>query len=146
MPSKDIARYGYPCRSGPPERTTDFDGTGAGYIFRSLCGVGYAVRGWYLYSFAIVARACLDDGSHRGGLPNLRPKRNGEEDRHHAYIPNVYTADDGASRSSQTNLQTRTTFYCLGGAVTETPDMSVEIARWTPAHWMRRSYLHELYD
>ena len=35
----------------------------------------------------------------------------------------------------------------LGGAVTETPDMSVEIARWTSASWMRiRWYLRGLYD
>ena len=37
-------------------------------------------------------------------------------------------------------------FTYLGGAVTETPDMSVEIARWTCAYWMRtRRYLRELY-
>ena len=38
-------------------------------------------------------------------------------------------------------------FTYLGGAVTETPDMSVEIARWTRACWMRiRWYLREFYD
>ena len=38
-------------------------------------------------------------------------------------------------------------FTCLGGAVTEVPDMSVEIARRTRACWMRiRRYLRELYD
>ena len=38
-------------------------------------------------------------------------------------------------------------FTYLGGAVTETPDMSVEIARRTRACWMRiRRYLRELYD
>ena len=38
-------------------------------------------------------------------------------------------------------------FTYLGGAVTETPDMSVEIARRTHACWMRiRRYLRELYD
>ena len=37
--------------------------------------------------------------------------------------------------------------YFLGGAVTETTDMSVEIARRTRACWMRIGrYLHELYD
>ena len=37
-------------------------------------------------------------------------------------------------------------FAYLGGAVTETPDMSVEIARRTRACWMRiRRYLRELY-
>ena len=36
---------------------------------------------------------------------------------------------------------------CLGGAVTETSDMSVEIARQTRLCWMRiRRYLRELYD
>ena len=38
-------------------------------------------------------------------------------------------------------------FAYLGGAVTETPDMSVEIARRNRACWMRiRRYLRELYD
>ena len=38
-------------------------------------------------------------------------------------------------------------FTYLGDAVTETPDMCVEIARWTRACWMRiRRYLRELYD
>ena len=38
-------------------------------------------------------------------------------------------------------------FTYLGGAVTETPDMSVEHATWTRACWMRiRRYLRELYD
>ena len=37
-------------------------------------------------------------------------------------------------------------FTDLGGAVTETPDMSVEIARRTRAYWMRiRRYSRELY-
>ena len=37
-------------------------------------------------------------------------------------------------------------FTCLGGAVTETPDMSVEIAGRTRACWMRiRRYSRELY-
>ena len=38
-------------------------------------------------------------------------------------------------------------FTYLGGAVTETPDMSIEIARRTRACWIRtRRYLRELYD
>ena len=38
-------------------------------------------------------------------------------------------------------------FTYLGGAVTETPDISVEIARRIRACWMRiRRYLRELYD
>ena len=38
-------------------------------------------------------------------------------------------------------------FTYLGGAVTETPDMSVEIARRARACWMRiRWYLREIYD
>ena len=37
-------------------------------------------------------------------------------------------------------------FTCLGGAVTETPDMSVEIAWRTRACWMRiKRYLREFY-
>ena len=41
----------------------------------------------------------------------------------------------------------RWSFTYLGGAVTETPDMSVEITRRTRACWMRiRRYLRELYD
>ena len=38
-------------------------------------------------------------------------------------------------------------FTYLGGTVTETPDMSVEIARRTRVCWMRiRRYSRELYD
>ena len=38
-------------------------------------------------------------------------------------------------------------FTYLGGAVTETPDMSTQTAGWTRACWMRiRRYLRELYD
>ena len=34
-----------------------------------------------------------------------------------------------------------------GGTVTETPDMSIKITRWTRACWMRiRWYLRELFD
>ena len=54
--------------------------------------------------------------------------RVGEEDGDHVYAPTAYTADDGANRSSRVNLQTGTTLHLpiIGGAVTETPDMSVE--------------------
>ena len=38
-------------------------------------------------------------------------------------------------------------FTYLGGAVTEVPDMSVDIARRTRACWMRiRRHLREIYD
>ena len=38
-------------------------------------------------------------------------------------------------------------FTYLGGAVTETPDMSIEVARRTRAYWIRiRRYLREIYD
>ena len=38
-------------------------------------------------------------------------------------------------------------FIYLGGTVTETPGISVEIARWTRACWMCiGQYLRELYD
>ena len=48
------------------------------------------------------------------------------------------------SRSGRANLQTLT---YLGGALTETPGMSAEIARRIRACWMRiRRYLRELYD
>ena len=63
------------------------------------------------------------------------------------YAPTAYTADDGANRSSRANLQTGAIIYLPRGAVTETPDMSVEIARRTRACWMRiRRYIRELYD
>ena len=45
-------------RAGVPEGTADVDGTGAAYWLRSSCGVGHAVRGRRLHSFAIAARAC----------------------------------------------------------------------------------------
>ena len=48
--------------------------------------------------------------------------------------------------AGQTYKQVQSFTY-LGGAVTEVPDMSVEIARRTRACWMRiRRYLRELYD
>ena len=48
--------------------------------------------------------------------------------------------------AGQTYKQVQSFTY-LGGAVTEVPDMSVEIARRTPACWMHiRRYLRELYD
>ena len=48
--------------------------------------------------------------------------------------------------AGQTYKQVQSFTY-LGGAVTEVPDMSVEIARRTRACWMRiRLYLRELYD
>ena len=38
-------------------------------------------------------------------------------------------------------------FTYLKGAETETPDMSVDFARWTRACWIRiQRYLRELYD
>ena len=62
------------------------------------------------------------------------------------YTPIAYTADNDANRSSRANLQTGDFTY-LEAAVTETPDMSVEIARRIRAWWMRiRRYLWELYD
>ena len=48
---------GYTRRPGAPEGTADVDGTEAGYGLRSSCGVGHAVRGWRLHSFAITAGA-----------------------------------------------------------------------------------------
>ena len=48
--------------------------------------------------------------------------------------------------AGQTYKQVQSFIY-LGGALTEVPDMSVEIARRTCACWMRsRRYLRELYD
>ena len=48
--------------------------------------------------------------------------------------------------AGQTYKQVQSFTY-LGGAVTEVPDISVEIARGTRACWMRiRRYLRELYD
>ena len=63
------------------------------------------------------------------------------------YAPTAYTADDSANRSSRANLQTGAILHLyLGSAVTETPDMSVEIARRTCACWIRiRWYSRELY-
>ena len=59
----------------------------------------------------------------------------------------AYTADDGANRSGRANVQTGAILHHLRGAVTEVPDIPVEIARRTRACWMRiRRYLRELYD
>ena len=65
--------------------------------------------------------------------PSLRVNRVGEEDKGHVHATTVYTADDGTSRSSRANLQTGAILNLPKGAVTETPDMSVEIARRTRA-------------
>ena len=63
------------------------------------------------------------------------------------YAPTAYTADDGAIKEAGKICKQVQSFTYLGDAVTETPDMSVEIARRTRACWMRiRRYLRELYD
>ena len=63
------------------------------------------------------------------------------------YAPTAYTADDGANRSSQANLQTGAILHLPRGRRDRNPDMSVEIARQTRACWMRiRRYSRELYD
>ena len=63
------------------------------------------------------------------------------------YAPTVYTADDGENRSSGQIYKQVQLFTYLGGAVIETPYMSVEIARRTRACWMRvRRFSRELYD
>ena len=68
-------------------------------------------------------------------------------DRDHVHDSTAYTVDYGASRSSRANLQTVQCFTYLGGAVTETPVMSTEVARWTRACRIRiRRYLRELHD
>ena len=81
-------------------------------------------------------------------MPSLRVDRVGEEaDRYHVHASTAYTADDGANRSGRAKYKQVQSFTYLGGAVTEVPDMSVEIARRTRACWMRiRRYLRELYD
>ena len=45
---------GHARQAGAPEGTADTDETGACYEYRqrTSCGVGYAVRGWRLHSFA----------------------------------------------------------------------------------------------
>ena len=80
-------------------------------------------------------------------MPSLRVDRVGEEDRDHVHASTAYTADNGANRSGRANVKQVQSFTYLGGAVTEVPDMSVEIARRNRACWMRiRRYLRELYD
>ena len=49
--------YGHPRRAGALEGALDVDETEVGYGLRSSCGVGHAVRGWRLHSFAIAAGA-----------------------------------------------------------------------------------------
>ena len=66
------------------------------------------------------------------------------------YAPTAYIVDDGVNRiepAGQIYKYVQSFSYYLGGAVTETPDMSAEIARRTRACWMGiRRYLRELYD
>ena len=48
--------------------------------------------------------------------------------------PRTYTGDDSANRSNRANLQIGAILHLfIGGAVTETPDMSVEFTRRTRA-------------
>ena len=64
------------------------------------------------------------------------------------YAPTAYTAYTMVriEAAGQIYKQVRSFTY-LGGAVTETPNMSAEIARRTRACWMRiRRYSRELYD
>ncbi|CAM9513836.1 unnamed protein product, partial [Ascophyllum nodosum] len=64
----------------------------------------------------------------------------------HVYAPTAYTADDSAIEAAGQIYKQVQPFTYLGGAVTETPDMSVEIARRTSACWARiRRYSRELY-
>ena len=80
-------------------------------------------------------------------MPSLRVDRVGEEDRHHVHASTAYTADDGAIEAAGQTYKQVQSFTYLGGAVTEVPGMSVEVARRTRACWMRiRRYLRELYD
>ena len=68
-------------------------------------------------------------------------------DRDHVHDSTAYAVDDGASRSSRANLQTVQCFTYLGDAVTETPVMSTEVARWTRSYRIRiRRFLRELHD
>ena len=71
----------------------------------------------------------------------------GPHQRARSFIPPLDTADDDANRSGPANVRTGATLHLPRGAVTEVPDMSVEIARRTRACWMRiRRYLRELFD
>ena len=114
------------------------------YVHRAVWGMLYADD------------ACIVSRSPQGlakimevivDLPSIRVNRVGEEDGGHVYAPTAYTADDGAIEAAGKICKQVQSFTCLRGAVTETPDMSVEIARRTHACWMRiRRYLRELYD
>ena len=78
--------YGHRRQAGAPEETVDVDGTGAGYGLRSSVGVGYAVTGWRLHSFAIIAAGAHEvDGRHRRGLPSLRFNRVAKEEKDHVH-------------------------------------------------------------
>ena len=77
------------------------------------------------------------------GLPTLRFNRVGEEDSDYVHASTAYTADRGARRIGRENIKTGE----IGGAVTETLDTSVEIARRTHACCMSiKRYLRELYE
>ena len=71
--------------------------------------------------------------SHRRGVPSLGVDRVGEEVRDHVHATTAYTADDGANRNGRANVQTGAILHLPRGALTEVPDMPVEIARRTGA-------------
>ena len=63
------------------------------------------------------------------------------------YASTGYTADDGGVEAAGQIFRQVQSFTYLGGALTETTNMSIEIARRTRACWMRiRRHLRELYD
>ena len=108
--------------------------------------MGYAVRGWRLYSFAIATTACYDDGRHRRGLPNLRLNRVHEEDKDHVHASTAYTVDDVVVKVAGKTYKQVHSLTHLGIAITKTTDTSAEIVRRTRACWIRiRWYVRELY-
>ena len=105
----------------------------------------YAVRGWRLHNFEITVGARQDDGSHRGGLPTLRPDRVWEEDKRRCTCLHRRRWCESKRPGKPTNRCNPSTY--LEGAGAEAPDMPTDIARRTRACRMRiRRFQRERYD
>ena len=139
---------GHSRRAGAPEGALDVNGTGAGYGLRSPWGVGHAVRGLRLHSLAITAGAHSDYGSYCRSLPSICVNRVSAKKTETMCMPPPRTPRTMVRIEAAGQIYKQVqSFTYLGGSVTKTPDMSVEIARRTRACWMRiRRYLRELYD
>ena len=88
------------------------------YVRRAVWGMLYVDDAC---TVSRLSQGLEDDGSNRRKLPSLRVNRVGEEDRDRVYAPTAFTADNGVSRSSRTNLQTDVILHLHRGRCDQNP-------------------------